>query len=201
MFTEDEPNYPLNWTSPHQSYSNHLDGYIKTILYYIIDNSELHPIIDLKDSDNPNQHDNTNIFIQNVMFASFLIAYNRIRSDAKSIDFFGAEIIPFVNKEILNIYLTPFGMNNFLELQSWDKDLMLSNFNSFVKKVGFNRIYDKERLSELNTLVLLEKDNKFYYYAKPIYYDYATEFIMEKLRRPHITSIKFEMQASYEQVT
>ncbi len=133
------------------------------------------------------------------MFASFLIAYNRIRSDAEHYEFLNAEIIPLADNKTLNIYLTPFGMVNLRIMQSWDKDEMLLHFNSFVKGLGFNRINEKQRLSELNTAVLLEKDGDFYYHFKPPLYDYSNNFIMEKLHRPHLSSIKIETQASYKQ--
>lgn len=197
--TGDDGNYSLEWTTHLEKFSNHLDGYLKTILYYIIEKSKIQEALNLKESDNPMQHENSIIFAQNVMASSFFIAYNRIHSEKESQDFLGAEIIPFGDREILNIYLTSYGMANLPQMESWDKDLIFSYFNGFVKKLGFNRIDDKERLEELNTSVLLEKDNKIYYHFRPPNYDYTTEFLMKKLKKHYINSIKLETQVSFEQ--
>ena len=201
MLSEDETNYSLEWRIPHINYSKYIEGYKDTILNYVNYKLELYPIIGLKETDNAYLHTKSAMFVQHVMFASFLIAFNRIRDEKDSSSYLGAEIVPLGNRNVLNIYLTPSGMINLLSIQKLNKDEMLANFNSFIHEIGLNRINDKDRLTALNTAVILEKEGKTYYHFKPPLYDYANNFIMEKLQRPHISSIKIETQASYEQQT
>lgn len=198
LLSEEEQTSPSKWSTPHNNYSKYLEGYTDTILNYINYKLELYPILGLTEIDNPYTSDKSSLFIQNVMFTSFLIAYNRILSERDNEEYFGAEILTLGGRKVLNIYVTPTGMENFMKIQKWSKEELFIYFNAFIEKIGVKKINDKERQNLLNTLIILEINNELYYHFKPPLYDYSNNFIMEKLLRHHILSIKAETQVSYE---
>lgn len=198
ILSEEETEYSFEWKTPHRNYSKEMESYKTTVFNYINYHPDIYPIIGINKNENPYLSNGSAFFFQNVMFVSFLIAYNRIQSEIDNNEFFGLEIVPYSDRDILNIYLTPNGMYNLDFIYSWDKNQLILYFNTFIKKLGFNRITEQDQLSKFGTSILFEKDGKSFYHSKFPSYDYSNTFITKKLDRPHLSSIILESQASYK---
>lgn len=188
----------INWKIHHANYSNvELEYYKMTILNYINYNTYLHSIIGLSENSNPYKDKNSLKFLQEVALISFTIAYNRINDEIENINYFGCEKIPYNNTDILNIYLTPNGMVNKLEILKLENSDIISKYYSFIKTLGFDKINDMDLKKNNDAKILIGNNKTLYKFVKwPLSLN-DNAFINEIHNRPHISSVLVTSQTSY----
>lgn len=197
MFSQGEVESPVEWRIPYQNFSKVTEAYKETVLDYINYNETSHEHIGMQPNANPYFSEACLQFFQNLMFVGFLIANSRIEDEIHVTHYFGADIMNFIVEDNLTIYLTPYGMIHNTQLTAMSTDELISLYNQYVSSLGFDLIRDKDKISSLNTAIVLKKDGRAFYHQLTKFHECAHDYIIKRINKPHITSLKIETQVSY----
>lgn len=200
MFSESEVESPVEWRIPHRNFAKVTEAYKSTVLDYINYNKTAYEPLGLKPDANPYFSEGCLQFFQNLMFVGFLIANSRINDELTSDNYFGADVMNFKEEDSLTVYLTPYGMINNNLLTAMSTEEIIALYNQYLLHIGFEPIRDKEKISELNTAIILMNKTKSFYHKATQFHECAHDYVIKRINKPHISSLKFETQVSYTEL-